>query len=141
VQAKKRSGAAPAAARELSELAAGVVLAVVRLRREQHEQAKPVVRWMFELGRERVGDLGRPEELVLEVDEPLRRADGGEIRLEDRELAPWKRVVDLLGHGADDLQLRGAGRRRGRRCGELLARDFAPAEGESARRRPRPPGR
>ena len=54
-------------------------------------------------------DLGRPEELVLQVDERPRRAQRTEVRVEDPELPARHRRVDALGNGADDLDRAAAG--------------------------------
>ena len=54
-----------------AELAARVVGAVVRLRGQHDDEAELVVGGLRSLSREDLDDLGRPEELVLEVDEPL----------------------------------------------------------------------
>jgi len=48
--------------------------------------------------------------LVLEVDEALGRAKGALVCLEDAEVAPRERPIDLLRHGAHDLHLDAAGR-------------------------------
>ena len=58
---------------EPAEHPARVVLAVVGLVREQDDDAEVVARRVAQLGLEDVDDLRRPQELVLEVDQPLRR--------------------------------------------------------------------
>ena len=75
-------------------------------------------------------DLGRPEELVLDVDESLRCLESADVGLEDGEVAPRRCVVDTLGHGADDLELEVAGRRRRDDLRERLTRHFVPAHAE-----------
>ena len=82
---------------------------------------------MGEFVAERGGDFGRPEELVFEVDEPLRGSKGAEVGLEDAELAARTRAVDPLGDGADDLKVDLSGLLG--RCDrvERLAGDFVPA--------------
>ena len=55
------------------DLAARDVRAVVRARRQQDDDPEVVGRRMRQLVGEDVDDLGRPEELVLEIDDSLRR--------------------------------------------------------------------
>ena len=98
---------------EHAELAARVVAAVVRLRRKQDEDAEVGVRRLAQLPDEDLGQLGRPEKLALEIDEPLRRAKRALVALENRELTARKTVVEPLGHGAHELRL-DAARRGGR---------------------------
>jgi hypothetical protein len=64
---------------EPAELSARVVLAVVRLRREKDQEPEVVVGRSAQLLLEHRDDFRRPEELVLEVDEPLRRAESAEV--------------------------------------------------------------
>jgi len=58
---------------ERRDLPPGDVGPVVRPGRQQHDDPEVVARRRVELLHEHVDDLGRPEELVLEVDEVLRR--------------------------------------------------------------------
>src|SRR6478736_2845751 len=53
------------------DLTARDVRAVVRSRREENDDPEVIGRWMRELVGEDVDDLGRPEELVLEIHEVL----------------------------------------------------------------------
>ena len=93
--------------------------AVVRARGQHDDDAEVVGRRLAELGREHVDDLGRPEELALEVHEPPRGAQRAHVGLEDPEVAVADEVVLALGDRADDLDLgvargldgRGAARR------------------------------
>ena len=60
---------------ERGHLAARDIRAVVRLRGKQQDDSEVVARRVAELVREDLDDLGRPQELVLEVDELLGRAE------------------------------------------------------------------
>ena len=83
---------------------------------------------------EDLDDLARPEELVLEVDQPLGCAQGAEVGGEDGELARGQRVVDVLGHRAGELDLHVASGRVARaERGQDCARDLAPAHAEVRR--------
>ena len=83
------------------------------------------------LGGEDLDDLRRPQELALQVDELARRAQRARVGLEDAEVAAREGVVDLLGHGAHDLQLARRRRRAGAGVGlDALAGRLAPARGE-----------
>jgi hypothetical protein len=53
-----------------------------------------------------------------------------EVGLEDAELALWRRAVDPLGHGADDLNVDPACALGRCGWGERLAGDFVPAHAE-----------
>jgi hypothetical protein len=79
---------------------------------------------------QQAGDLRRPEELVLEVDEPLRIADRRRVGLQDAEVAAGNGGIDVLRHGPHDLQLDLSCRlrRRGRR--KLHAVHLVPAHAE-----------
>src|SRR5439155_3350374 len=70
------------------------------------------------------------KELVLEVDEPLRRAQRPEVRLEDRELAAGQSAVDPFRHRANELDVELARARRRLLPAVVLARQLAPAEEE-----------
>ena len=56
--------------------------------------------------------------------------EGAQVRLEDAEVAVRDRVVDVLGDGADDLDIELAGRSARGRPVERLAGDFVPAHPE-----------
>ena len=114
-----------------AELAHGVVVAVVGLRREDDHDPELVARRVAQLVREQVDDLGRPQELVLEVHEPLRTADRAHVALEDPEVPGGDGVVHALGDRPDDLDgvLAGRGRRVGRPL-QRLAGQLAPAQRE-----------
>src|ERR1700741_4094545 len=88
---------------EDADLAAGVVAPVVRARGEDDDDAEVVMRWTAQILREDGDELARPEELALEVDEPLGGAHGSQVALEDRELTRGHAGIDPLGHGADEL--------------------------------------
>src|SRR5207248_8626327 len=90
---------------EQGDLAAGVLFAVVGLRRQEHEQAELVRGRIAELRSEDLDDLRRPEELALEVDQRPRRAKCANVALEDLEFATGQRLVDLLRHRPDELDL------------------------------------
>ena len=79
---------------------------------------------------EDVDDLGRPQELVLEVDQVLGAAQRAGVGLEDRELAAGEHAVGALGDGADELHGRVALRRHGLGELERLAADGLPAQRE-----------
>src|SRR5581483_6790393 len=86
-------------------------------------------RWVPQLGCEQVRDLGRPEELALEVHHPLRRAKCPHVRLEDPEVTLRNGVVDVVRDGSHELGAYTARElgRRGMR-GTLPAGDLAPAQ-------------
>jgi len=88
---------------EDAELAARVVGAVVRARRQHDDEAERVGRRPAQLVGEDRDDLRRPQELALEVDEPLRAAQGAGVGLEDAEVAARKGVVDALRDGPEEL--------------------------------------
>ena len=75
-------------------------------------------------------DLRRPEELVLEVDEPSRRSESAKVRLENRELAARQACVDRLRHRAHDLHFDIARRRRNGLGRQLLSGHLPPAKPE-----------
>ena len=77
-------------------------------RRQEDHDAELVARRLSQLAREDRHDLGRPEELILEVDEPHGRAERAEVRLEDPEVAARESVVDAVRHRADELGANGA---------------------------------
>jgi len=89
---------------EHAELAARVVLAVVRLARKQDDQAELVAGRILELRLEDRHELGGPEELRLEVDQPLRGAQRADVRLENPEVTARQGVVDAVRDGADELR-------------------------------------
>src|SRR4029079_15749785 len=103
---------------EDAELSARVVAAVVRIRRKQNDGAEVVARRLAQLRREDLDQLWRPEELALDVDEPLNGAKRTHVALEDRELAQRQTVVEVVRHSAPELDrvatgLRGLDRRQG----------------------------
>src|SRR5207253_2317989 len=75
-------------------------------------------------------DLARPEKLVLEVDEAVRRAKCAHVRLEDSEIAVPNRSVDVLGHGSNCLHLDVTGRWAWARLGKRVAGEVVPPLGE-----------
>ena len=87
------------------DLAAAVVTAVVRLRREHRDHAKVVARWTAQFLRKHEDQLGRPQELALEVHEPLGASQRAQVALEDRPFAFPQGLVHPLGHGAHELRL------------------------------------
>ena len=100
---------------EHPELAARVVGPALRPGREQDHETEVVRRRAAQLRGEDLDELGRPEELALEVDEAPGRAERAHVGLEDPELASRERAVDLFGHGSDGLHLELARGRRGLR--------------------------
>ena len=110
---------------EHAQLSTGVVVAGVRLGGKHDDQPEQVVGWVAQLVLEHRHDLGRPEELVLEVDEPARGTKRAEVRLEDRELASRQAPIDPLGHGPHELDLDLANRRERRNWTQFLAGDLA----------------
>src|SRR5207237_3126613 len=80
----------------------------------------------LELPLQDLGDLARPEKLVLEVDEPLSGAKRTRVGLQDPELAAADRVVDPLWNGAYDLDVDVPGGTRSSRPRERIARDRFP---------------
>ena len=83
--AARNRPAAVVGAGEHAELAAGVVGAVVRLRRQHDDEPEVGGRADRELVGEDRDDLRRPQELVLDVDQPLRGAQRPNVALEDRK--------------------------------------------------------
>ena len=84
-----------------------------------------------ELVREEADDLRRPEELVLDVDEPLSAADRAAVRLEHGEVAARQvPVVDALRDRAHELHVVRAGGVLHDGCGKLLAGRAVPAQAE-----------
>jgi hypothetical protein len=98
---------------EDSDLPARVVRAVVRMCGQQHDDAEVVARRLAQLAREDRDELRRPEELALEIDEALRRAQRAHVALGDGELSERQSLVYALGHGAHELRLHTARPRRG----------------------------
>ena len=120
--------------------AARDVGAVVRARRQHRDDPEVVARRVAELVHEDRDDLGRPEELVLEVDEALGAPQRPPVRLEHAELALRHRDEDVFRDRAHDLQLDVSLRRLRRRAREAAPRpDRASGAGSGSRRR-RPPG-
>ena len=93
-----------------AELSARVVHAVVRMRGENDDDAEVVARRTTELVGEHHGHLARPEELALEIDEPLGPPQRAQVALENGELALRHPVVDRLRDGAHELNGRPAER-------------------------------
>src|SRR2546430_2526329 len=105
-------------------------LAVLGVRREHDDKTEVVGRRPAQLLDEHVDELGRPEELALEVDEPLRASQGPQIALEDAEIAARQPLVDVVRDRAHDLEL-GLPRGFRRRAGiELLAGHLLPPQRE-----------
>ena len=130
---------------ELGENATRVVPARVRLRRQDEEHPEVVERRIEKLLAEHTRDLGRPQELVLDIDEALGLLEGAHVRLEDPEVTARQGVVDLLRDRADDLQLDVTGCLAGRDRWKHLPGDLVPPHpevlGNVADRRPFDPGR
>ncbi len=118
---------------ECGHLPARDVRAVVRPGRQQDEDAEVVRRRVPQLVREDGDDLGRPEELVLEIDEPLGRARARRVRLEDRVLAAAHRTIGAGRKRPHDLRLdvTASSDRVGPR--QELARRSVPAQAEVLR--------
>ena len=109
-------------------MALGVVLAVVGLGREQDHQPKRIPRRGLELVGQEVDDLGRPQELVLEIDELLGLAQGARVGLEDPELAVGDPVIHALGDRPHDLHGVLPGLGHGRRLRSPVAGQLLPAQ-------------
>ena len=73
------------------ELAAGVVRAVVRLGRKQHDDAEALARWLAQLACQQLDDLRRPQELALEIDELASRAERARICLQDAKVTAGRK--------------------------------------------------
>ena len=112
------------------ELPERVVLPVVRLRRQHDHDPEFVARRVSQLVGEQAGDLRRPQELVLEVDEALGAGDRANVALEDPVLAVRDRVVHAVGDRPHDLDRVLAGVGRGRRAVQRLPGQLAPAQRE-----------
>ena len=115
---------------ELSELAHRVVVPVVRLRRQQHDDPELVTGRPAELVGQQVDDLRCPQKLVLQVDEALGAADRAHIALEDAELTYRDGLVHVLGDGPHDLDRGMAGSGGRRRSLEPLAAELTPPQRE-----------
>ncbi len=117
---------------EHRQLAARVVRARARVRRQHHDHPERV-RWRppEQIG-EDLDDFARPEELVLEIHQGASRSKCPHVRLQDREVAEREAAVEVFGHGPRDLHgevTRGRGG-PGRR--EPLAGHLLPAHPEVA---------
>ena len=99
-------------------------------RRQHHDHAEVVARRVAQLVHEHRDELGRPEELALEVDQPLGRAQSPQVALQDPEVAARERAVDVARNRAHDLQLDVSGGSGRLRKLELLPRHLAPAQRE-----------
>src|SRR5947207_2810475 len=115
---------------EPANLAAAVLVAAVGMRRKNRDDAEVVSRGPAQLLGQDLDELRRPEELALQVDEPLGRPERANVTLEDAEAASASALVDVLRDGRDELELVLACRRLGGRRGELPSRHLAPAESE-----------
>ncbi len=82
------------------------------------------------MSNENGGDLGRPQKLVLDVDQPFCGAERAHVRLEDGEDPPRHPIVDPFWDRTDDLQLLVAGGLRRHDGREHLADDLLPASAE-----------
>jgi hypothetical protein len=110
---------------EHRQLALGVVLAVVGLGGQHDDDPELVAGRPAQLVRQQVGDLGRPQELVLEVHVTPCAAQRADVALQDAEVSLGNPFVHVLRDSADHLDgVLAAGRRRGtarqRLAGELL---------------------
>src|SRR5436309_15649612 len=85
-RAREKAPAVAVGLDQLSERATRVVVAVVRLGRQHGDDPKVVARRRAQLLAQDLVDLTGPEELVLDVDQPLRRAKGADVRLENAEI-------------------------------------------------------
>ena len=112
-----------------AELPLGVVFAAVRPGRQQQDQAKVGRRRVCELVAQGGDDLGGPEELVLQVDEAPRAANGAQVRLENAKAAVGGAGVATLRDRGHKLRLDVAGG-RGVDDGQALAGHLAPAQGQ-----------
>ena len=71
---------------EATELTARVVLAALRLRRQKDDDSELVARRPAQLVLQHGDDLGRPQELALQIDERARAPQRTQVRLEDPEV-------------------------------------------------------
>ena len=85
--------------------APGIVGAAVRLGGKDKEQAKAGRRRPVQLLAQHGKDLGRPEELVLQVDKVLRGAQAAQVGLEDSKFSTGKLPVHAVGNRPHDLYL------------------------------------
>ena len=92
---------------EDTELPACVVIAVVRPARQHQEEPELVGRRAEQLFAKQRDDLNAPEELIFEVDQPLRSAQRAQIRFENGEVAIRKRRVRPLRDSANHLHAAG----------------------------------
>ena len=97
--------------------------------RTQQDPERRIGRAAKLLGQDR-GDLGRPQELVLDVDQALRSPERAQVGLENAEIAARDRPVDALRHRPDDLHVELARRVGARDRRELLAGHLMPAHAE-----------
>ena len=112
---------------EAAELAERRVLACVGVVGQHDDDPEVVARRPPQLRREDVDDLRRPQELVLQVDEPLRRAEGVQVGAERPEVAVGGEAVDALGDRPDQPGRDRAHRLRHRGRRQPLPRHLAPA--------------
>jgi hypothetical protein len=88
---------------EHADLAAAVVVAAVGAGRQDGDDAKVVTRWPPQLPRQDLDQLGRPEELTLEVDQSLGGTEGAFVRLENPERSARPGSIDLFRNRLDKL--------------------------------------
>src|SRR5204863_396431 len=84
---------------EPADLAAGVLVAAVGMRRKNRDDAEVVSRGPAQLLGQDLDELRRPEELALQVDEPLGRPERANVTLEDAEAPAASALVDVLRDG------------------------------------------
>src|SRR5580704_1378580 len=89
---------------ENTELAARVVVAIVRPSRQHEHEPELVARWSQQLFTKQRHDLSTPEELVLEIDQSLGASHRAQVRLEDAEITVRERWIGLLRDGTNDLR-------------------------------------
>ena len=87
-----------------SQLATGRVGAVVGLGGEHHDDAELIGGRTAQLVGEDVDDLGRPEKLILQVDDLASRTERAHVGRQNSKVAARLKVVDLLGDRAYDLK-------------------------------------
>src|SRR5436190_3107040 len=128
-RARQKASCAGVGFREDAELPSCVLRPVHRVRGEQDDEPELVGRWVSQLLCQYRDKLRRPEELALEIDEALCRAQGTDVALEEPEVAAGHAGVDVVRDRAHDLNRRRADLRRRRRLEQLAGR-LLPAERE-----------
>ena len=133
VQARKRASSAARFAASTSTPSCPRVssLPLFGFARQDGDDPEVRVRWIDELVGEDRRQLRRPEELALEVHEPLGTAQRPHVALQDRELAARQSAIDVLGHGPHELRLEA----RPQAPGRAAAATARPIAAGSARRR------